>query len=82
MCVYLVRFDGTGELWGEKQVFLVSRVIDVDYHPSLGVRLIEDIVHMRPAAFFRAGGDRAVFIIVFLAAYPYVFIPGAQLNHI
>lgn len=44
--MYLVWFNGAGELRGEEQVLLVSWVVDIDQHSSLGVWLIEAVVHM------------------------------------
>lgn len=68
MCVYLVWFNSAGELRGEEQVLLFSRVVDIDQHPSLGVWLIEGVVHMRPATLLRSRSDRAIFVVVLLTA--------------
>ncbi len=81
--MYLVWFNGVGELRGEEQVLLVSWVVDIDQHSSLSVWLIEAVVHMWPAALLCARSDREILIVVFLAAYLQgIFITWTQLDHI
>lgn len=47
---YLVGFDSPGQLRRKIYVFLLSRVINVNQHSTLGIRQIQSIIDVCPAA--------------------------------
>lgn len=53
MVFYLVGFDRPGQLWGKKNVLFLCRVVDVDQHPTLGIRQVQSVVDVCPAALLR-----------------------------
>lgn len=78
----MVRFNSSGQLWGEVNIFLLWRVVDVHQDSTLGIRQVQRVVYVSAAALLRAVGGIG-FLVSRLAAYLQgVFVPRTELNYI
>lgn len=74
-CRYLVRFDGSGQLRQQENVLLLGRMVQVDQHPALGVRVVEGVIGVCAARLALLSSGRP-------SAGERVVLAGAQTDHI
>lgn len=75
---YLVRFDGPGQLWRQKDVWVFGPVVQVHQDSALCIRMVQEVVDVsasRLTVFFLVSG--------FIAdAGNGVALPQTQVDHI
>lgn len=49
-CVNLVGFDSSGQLWSKINVVFLCWVVDINQHLTLGIRHVQSIIDVCPAA--------------------------------
>lgn len=80
--LYLMRFDSPGQLWGQENVFLLCRVIDINQHSTLNIRQVQIIVDVCSTALLCPMGTIRIFISRLTAYLQGVFVPRTELNYI
>lgn len=77
-CVYLMRFDGSGQLWRQEDIRILGRVVQVHQDSAPCIRMVQGVIDMsatRLTFFFLVGGFTA-------DMDKGVVLPRAQVDHI
>lgn len=77
-----MRFDSPGQLWGQENVFLLCRVIDINQHSTLNIRQVQIIVDVCSTALLCPMGTIRIFISRLTDYLQGVFVPRTELNYI
>lgn len=75
-------FDSPGQLRSEVKVLLLCRVIDINQHSALGVRQVQSVIDVRPAALLRGSGAVSILVGRLAAYLQGVLVPRTELNYI
>lgn len=77
-----MRFDSSGQLWSQINIFLLCGVIDINQHLTLGIRQVQGVVDVRPAALVRTGAAIRVLVSRLAAYLQGILVPRTELNYI